>query len=381
MAICSFLGHAELYDVDIEDRLQAAVDRIVTENDTVEFLLHDHREFYNQCLLAAMRARARNPQKVTITLVCDSMIKCHRIAPLYVADRVFVLPKASYKSKDPTLSFKRLVRWVIQNSTHLIRYVYKEFDSQVNYFLNLASNQPLKIFPVTSEDTRQTIIEFYKNLSDRDRLVFERAAEGLPQNKIAENLNISSSRVSQILHYGFRTIHKDLKRRYYIKRATAGERRVRSCSIFSTGEVTDEILSIYKTLISFLITRCDVAYFYIEYTYSNTLCSVIKEEADRHPHHITVVTDSEEYLEPIEERKDIASAFHPPYDALECIAQLEYDSISKPFVLLSNMIDRSDFCICDLSASNYGDAIEEYISQTKRVVLLDIGKMSDMTAL
>ena len=26
--------------------------------------------------------------------------------------------------------------------------------------------------------------------------------------------------------------------------------------------------------------------------------------------------------------------------------QLEYDSISKPFVLLSNMIDRSDFCIC-----------------------------------
>lgn len=123
MAICSFLGHRELYDVDIEGRLQAAVDQIVAENDTVEFLLHDYGEFYNQCLLAAMRARSRNPQKVTITFVCDNMVKCRWIAPLYVADKVFILPKATYKSKDLTLPFKRLVRWVIQNSTHLIRYI------------------------------------------------------------------------------------------------------------------------------------------------------------------------------------------------------------------------------------------------------------------
>ena len=51
MAICSFLGHEDVYDADIEARLQAAVNQVVAENDTVEFLLNFDRKFFYYCLL------------------------------------------------------------------------------------------------------------------------------------------------------------------------------------------------------------------------------------------------------------------------------------------------------------------------------------------
>lgn len=234
----------------------------------------------------------------------------------------------------------------------------------------------MEIFSVTSEDTKQTIIKLYEKLSDRDRLIFERTNEEQSRNNIAANLNISKSRVAQILYYGSRSIHKDLKRRYYMKRSIARGHRVRSCSIFSTGKVTSETLSVYKSLISFLISSYVVSCFYIEYTHLNSdaLCSVVREGADCHRHHITVVTDSEEYLEPIEELRDIVSAFHPPYDTLEYIAQLEYPGLSRPLGFFSVMIDRADFCICDLSASDCPDAIKNYVSKRGKTVLLDIGK-------
>lgn len=377
MAICSFLGHTKLYDTDIACRLQAAADQIAAENDTVEFLLYDCGEFYDQCLLAAMKTRSRNPQKVTITLIYTGAVK-YKDTPFCIFDKVFIPPIEPYEGRNPTVPFKRTARWVIRNSSHLISYVYKEMNGRVNRLFDFAVNQPLEIFPVTSEDTKQDIIELYVKLSDRERLVFEKMRKGQPQNKIAANLNVSSSRVSQMLYYGFRTIHKNLKRQYYMKWAKTGEHRKRACSIFSAGEAASETVSICKPLVHLLIFKFDVDRFYIEYAHphSDILCAAVKEAAEHRLIHITVVTDSEEYLEPIEELEDVISAVPPSYDTLECIAQLEYHGLSGSLGFFSVMIDRADFCICDLSAGDCPDAIKNYVSQKEETVLLDIGKGS-----
>ena len=56
MAVCSFLGHnggydkEGIYDVDIQDRLRAAVDRVVNKNNTVEFLMYQRDPFFDRCL-------------------------------------------------------------------------------------------------------------------------------------------------------------------------------------------------------------------------------------------------------------------------------------------------------------------------------------------
>ncbi|MFQ9472380.1 MAG: hypothetical protein ACLR0P_03930 [Oscillospiraceae bacterium] len=74
MAVCSFLGHRHIYGHDVQLRLQAAVNHLVEENDSVEFLLYlwkSTEPFYALCLLAALRAKQCAPQKVTLTLVAD----------------------------------------------------------------------------------------------------------------------------------------------------------------------------------------------------------------------------------------------------------------------------------------------------------------------
>lgn len=40
MAICSFFGHKDVYDADIDTMLQSAVEKVVEENKTVEFLVY-----------------------------------------------------------------------------------------------------------------------------------------------------------------------------------------------------------------------------------------------------------------------------------------------------------------------------------------------------
>lgn len=70
MAICTFWGHKEIYDTGIDDMLQTAVNSIVQENDKTEILIYySKNDFYNHCLLTALKARAKRPEKATITLI------------------------------------------------------------------------------------------------------------------------------------------------------------------------------------------------------------------------------------------------------------------------------------------------------------------------
>lgn len=66
MAVCSFLGHRYICDPNVRLRLQAAVNQVVEENDSVEFLRYtwgSKEPFYDLCLLTALRARQCAPPK------------------------------------------------------------------------------------------------------------------------------------------------------------------------------------------------------------------------------------------------------------------------------------------------------------------------------
>lgn len=154
---------------------------------------------------------------------------------------------------------------------------------------------------------------------------------------------------------------------------------MRSCCICSIGEVTDTKLRRYKELIDFLISEYNVRNFYVEYVYphSNTISAFVRDLAQSKPVHITVVTDCDEYLEPILEPHDVISNLQTAYDTLEYIVRLDYRGLAYILGFYSDMIDRSDFCICDLSSNICPDVIEEYIAQKDQVVLLNIAEQDE----
>ena len=73
MAVCFFLskdsGFHGIYDADLHDRVQAAVDHILEENEDVTFLLHYYGGFYDICLQAVLKAKASRPERIAIAQV------------------------------------------------------------------------------------------------------------------------------------------------------------------------------------------------------------------------------------------------------------------------------------------------------------------------
>lgn len=69
---------------------------------------------------------------------------------------------------------------------------------------------------------------------------------------------------------------------------------------------------------------------------------------------------------------DLKAAFCPPCNVAESIGGIP--TADSRIRTILELMDRSVFCICDLSASAYAQEILTHIPQTGRAVLLDIGK-------
>ena len=205
MAVCSFLGHRHIYGHDVQLRLQAAVNHLVEENDSVEFLLYlwkSTEPFYALCLLAALRAKQCAPQKVTLTLVADRLELEQRLAdkwthPLFfIADRL--LPLSVSKDRNPLKVLKRTVQWMVKQSTHVINGFYEDLFDRDDFVLNFARNAGVQIINVTAPELEQVILASSEQLPERQRLVFQMRKSGYTQKEIAMHLNLTVSRVQQI---------------------------------------------------------------------------------------------------------------------------------------------------------------------------------------
>ncbi len=277
MAICSFFGHNDVYDPDIDNMLQSAVEKVVDENETVEFLVYQHGRFYNCCFLAALKARSRYPGKVTITIVLHEEYfegrgmyawNKHSWIPFCMVDRVIIPPvdksiTEGTKRRSTTPSYKQIIRWLLARSTHLISYLYRDLFEIENRLLNRAeAMHTLTIIDVSCSETVQAIANCVGHLPDRERLVYQAISAGHKCRCLTEQMGVNKSRVHQILSNGCRRIGEHLNWRYLKTLYTDKEKRL--CSIFFADQITEDILKNFNAIIDFLIEVCEVRNFYIE---------------------------------------------------------------------------------------------------------------------
>ena len=209
MAICSFFGHNDVYDPDIDNMLQSAVEKVVDENETVEFLVYQHGRFYNCCFLAALKARSRYPGKVTITIVLHEEYfegrgmyawNKHSWIPFCMVDRVIIPPvdksiTEGTKRRSTTPSYKQIIRWLLARSTHLISYLYRDLFEIENRLLNRAeAMHTLTIIDVSCSETVQAIANCVGHLPDRERLVYQAISAGHKCRCLTEQMGVNKSR-------------------------------------------------------------------------------------------------------------------------------------------------------------------------------------------
>lgn len=152
-------------------------------------------------------------------------------------------------------------------------------------------------------------------------------------------------------------------------------REPRVCSIFSLGNANYKNLHFFADCINFITERYRINQIYIEaeVAHSGFMFILKKPKPFNHKIPITaVVWDAGSGQDDAEEPCDLKTEFCPPCDRVESIGGVS--AADRRISTILEMMDRSTFCICDLSASAYSRQISAHIPQTKQAVLLDMGK-------
>lgn len=376
MAVCSFLGHRYICDPNVRLRLQAAVNQVVEENESVEFLHYtwgSKEPFYDLCLMTALRARQCAPQKVTLTLVTTRSELNGHLADSPLASLVDrVLPISVSADNDPIMAMKKSLHWMAKHSTHIINGFYEDLFDTDDLALDLARRkEDVQIINITAPELERAILACSEQLPERERFIFQTRKSGCTQKETGKQLGLTVSRIQQIE----RGINKQLREMLGATglRTPIAHKKPWICSIFALGGADYKHLSSFADCIRFLTARYPIDQFCVEAeaVQSGFMFALQQSMPLYHKIPITAVAwdagssqDDTEY--------DLKAGFCPPCDRAESIGGVP--AADSRIRTILELMGRSIFCICDLSASAYAQQILTHIPQTGQAVLLDIGK-------
>lgn len=378
MAVCSFLGHRYICDPNVRLRLQAAVNQVVEENDSVEFLHYtwgSKEPFYDLCLLTALRARQCAPQKVTLTLItAHSELKKHLAdSPLAsLVDRV--LPISVSADNDAVMAMKKSLHWMAKHSTHIINGFYEDLFDTDDLALELARRKGgVQIINITAPELERAILACSEQLPERERFVFQTRRSGCTQKETGKQLGLTVSRIQQIE----RAMNKQLRGLLASTGPHIPEapRKPWVCSVFALGDPTYKNLRFFADCIRFITARYPIDQICVEAEVVSSGFMFALEQSMPFYHKIPITAvawDDGSGQDGTEEPYDLAAGFCPPCDRAESIGGVP--AADSRIRTILELMDRSMFCICDLSASAYAQHIQAHIPQTKQAVLVDIGK-------
>lgn len=351
MAVCTFIGHREVYDAKIESMLQEAAEQVVEKYETVEFMLYPLGDLFSCCLLAALRARTRRPLSVTITLVFDdkehqkdTLCNPGHIPPCMFDKALIPLADFSRTRRDHTLPYKKMCRWLIQNADCIIGYEYESLLDIDTRALDSARRAGKEIIPVASPETAQAIADAFPLMSEREQFIYRKQCEGCKMKDIAAELGVSPERARQILSHGLTTVRARLPRvlpeRYRLHQLSKDAQAGRSCALFDLGEATDASLSRFQAIVNYLIHTYGVSDFCIEQSLVlSSFTSMLSDYAA----------------------------------GRRSIRLIPYTSSGNPSEAAVHLLEQTDFCICDLASCPDALTVRKCASRSKRAALLDMG--------
>jgi len=386
MAICSFIGHNDVYETDVYQKLLQAAGRIARNNDELEFLLYyyEYGQFMRLCLCAALEIKWRYPQKdISITFVVteeakeeikEQLTQGNAFVPSCVVDKVISPPiPAPANEKKHSIAHKKIERWIMEQSTHIISYHYAGFhEADTNRQYQFAKNSGAVVVDIASPETSAHIAENIDALPEREKLIMEKINSGRTLKEVGGLLGISGSAVQQIVKHAGRSL-RDMARKELKKSLMETPQPPAACSIFHLGPVNYETLTTFEKTVSFLISSYGVKVFHVEQGYCHSgYMSVLKKLAESRQIIITAFTHYPELSE--EDMKNITLRYCPPCHALENIPTQSRSYRAKVFKVMRELIERSGYCICNLSGNTLEKSIVRHIGKVKGRAVFDISK-------
>lgn len=371
-AICSFLGQSGVFDTDLKHRLSRELFALAEQHEAVEFLFHNQADFLEQCFVAALMTKQHFPEKeITLTLVQSNEERKLFLTQMnqrtdnifrYFIDRCLI-PQIPYTDK-PLTNYNWVSRWVIQQSTHVVCLLYREMDEISPKRYRTAKRAGCTFLDVSSKETAAYLTDRVCCLPEQDRTILQKRISGEKKTQIGAQLGLGVQAVNRSLSRSTVSLRKSLQRRVRAQR----EEDVSChpvCGIFSKGEANYETLRLFRLAVSFLVRNYSISRFLVaaecydsEYMHILDCCA---EHAE-----ITIAAASE-WTEPS------PSFFPRPYQNVEI---LEDPGTADPLWFTKALLERTDFCICNLAQHPHAEQIRSYLTQIDDIMVLDLGQAS-----
>ena len=375
MAVCSFMGHINLYDWGLEEKLRKAVAQLVRGQEEVEFLFPPGAgAFHDLCAAAALEAKQRHPdKKITLTLVvrAEEREKYTADEPeeeaavlACMADRVISPPDGTRQSAQ---------RWTVERSTHFISYFYAGLHVPEARYARLARSRGLTVTDLTDPETAAFIARRADGLEEDARRLLRGIGGGRTLKELAQEAGVCVPTVRRRIQRACGTLRRQAEqRRLDMAPADAGTPAV--CGVFALGRVTDRRLYVLEQTALYLVrryhvTRFEVAEEYCHSGYMQILRSISEVYRDVRIVGIT------RYPEPTQEAwRLIVSDFVPPCHEVENFDPGVRRVGAKMLRLMKFIIKRSDFCLCALADNAFAESICRTAAKCGGVKLLDMSR-------
>lgn len=355
MVTCCFLGQSQVYDKDIEKKLNKAVAEIAQANTSVRFLFcgldaDNKASYFDYAFTAVYLAKQANPQKKIFQSIVVEKEKhgsfiaglCNWRAevPSFMVDEV-LSPPWFQEERTRTAYEQKIRNWIIEKSDYLITYQYDGLCDCRNMTNKSLLTTEKSIIDITTPATRDAVHEKYALLPSQTQAAMELMLEGETMSEIADALRVNESEAEKLLSQGSRTV---------LEAMVGNEIRPKKgrCAVFALEPECYENLCLFHTTVRYLILHKNVRTFYVYEAYLNSTYQYVLEQA------LQMCEDDGEiiYL-----NTDLNPVEPPtvPYDAqkLNEVICAFVDRLVEAFSKGMNLIKLfPEYCICSLSFSN-----------------------------
>lgn len=377
---CTFYGHRSVYDADLRMRMHREIERVIEENDSLEFLFYLKDATYLMFLSEIMLLKAAHPEKEirlikvispeedpTTDIAIKRLYFVNRYdseLPLSIFDGLNVAGAYKGKAKKDSpgymmLRFHSIERWIFAQCDVIFTYCYPAFAESESFEIELLEKKDKKkVIPLTSEKTTNRIIELANGLDERNRDFLTKLWKGESYAQIGIKYGITGGAVKGAASRASRQIREGLRRDYL--KATKSEKEVQpgACGLIGFGKQSELYIHDIILILRFLSTAFNVQEIYVEQDicFTNLVGALFPKNAITYTEHkLIAVLDPRKTVE----ENISTNSYCPPYHSMSFVGSTSLDENITEVSMYEHIAEHCQFIITDFKAVRHKDELIE----------------------
>lgn len=378
---CSFLGHEQLYDLELYPSILKAVERVVAQDTEIEFIFDKHNPFQFLCLAAILEARQHHPEKrLTTAFISDNSIdedwQEHGWMwmgpfPSCAFNKTIQRPKKTAELNKLHVEWRRDKRELIDLSDFLISYEYPDLqDHYYDLYKYGMRQRGLTVINVAKDETAQAIKDSIERLTTKEQYIVQSLKNGKSYKALGDQFGVTGEAIRVKDHRARAQLRKFAWERI-TKESREHKRPPQTCAVVLPSKMDEVDERRFRQVVHFLIKQMGVTTFLVEHLncHSEFVDCLLKIRGARR-FRVELVTH---YSDSVATTwGSTTEGFVPPFDSVINIGSEAKQLRSRYLRALMAMLKRCDFAICK-SMIDSDPYIFRQIRMRKNLKVFDLG--------